>query len=72
MTQVPTKQQLIPVPLNVAANDDEPLEDDLGGAVYDYEPDEAAILDDLLPRNVAVQIYRGLSLKTLRPNKVQV
>ncbi|GHF20348.1 ATP synthase gamma chain [Kordiimonas sediminis] len=59
LTQVPTKQQLIPVPLNNAANDDEPA-DDLGGAVYEYEPDEAAILEDLLPRNVAVQVYRAL------------
>ena len=30
------------------------------GASYEYEPDEAEILDDLLPRNVAVQIYRAL------------
>ncbi len=59
LTQIPTKQQLIPVPLLSAANDEEPA-DELGGASYDYEPDEASILEDLLPRNVAVQIYRGL------------
>ncbi|MFC3052729.1 F0F1 ATP synthase subunit gamma [Kordiimonas pumila] len=58
LVQINTKQQLIPVPLPEIANDDEA--DDLAGAVYEYEPDEAAILDDLLPRNVAVQIYRGL------------
>ncbi len=29
-------------------------------AIYEYEPDEAEILADLLPRNLAVQIYRGL------------
>jgi len=59
LTQIPTRQQLIPAPLNVAANDDEAA-DDLGGAAYDYEPGEEDILEDLLPRNVAVQIYRGL------------
>ena len=29
-------------------------------AFYDYEPDEAEILADLLPRNVSVQIFRAL------------
>lgn len=60
LVQLPTKQQLIPVALNEGANDDEPAADELGGAVYEYEPDEAAILDDLLPRNVAVQVYRAI------------
>lgn len=59
LTQVPTKQQLIPAPMPEAANDEDVV-DELGGAIYDYEPSEAEILDDLLPRNVAVQIYRGL------------
>ncbi len=59
LVQVNTKQQLIPAPIAVAANDDD-AGDDLDGAVYDYEPSEEAILDDLLPRNVAVQLYRGL------------
>jgi F-type H+-transporting ATPase subunit gamma len=29
-------------------------------AVYEYEPDEEAILADLLPRNISVQIFRAL------------
>lgn len=58
LVQINTKQQLIPAPIPEAANDDDA--DDLAGASYEYEPDEAAILDDLLPRNVAVQLYRGL------------
>jgi F-type H+-transporting ATPase subunit gamma len=29
-------------------------------AVYDFEPDEDEILVELLPRNLATQIYRGL------------
>ncbi|MDB2536928.1 F0F1 ATP synthase subunit gamma, partial [Alphaproteobacteria bacterium] len=32
----------------------------LGGAAYDYEPEENEILDALLPRNIAVQILRAL------------
>lgn len=58
LVQIGTRQRLIPAPLTEAANDDD--SDKLAGAVYEYEPSEEAILDDLLPRNVAVQLYRGL------------
>ena len=52
-----TVQQLVPAPLPEAEEDAE-----AGGpsAVYIYEPDEEAILEDLLPRNVSVQVYRAL------------
>ena len=52
-----TVQQLVPAPLPEAAEDA-----GSGGAsaVYIYEPDEEAILEDLLPRNVSVQVYRAL------------
>jgi len=33
---------------------------DLGGAIYEAEPDEAEILAELLPRNINVQIFRAL------------
>jgi len=59
LVQVATNQQLIPAPIPTAANENDAA-DELGGAIYDYEPSEEAILEDLLPRNVAVQIYRGL------------
>ena len=55
MTQVVTAQQIIPLP--APREEDMP---DLGGAVYEYEPDEQEILADLLPRNIAVQIFRAL------------
>jgi len=58
LTQVVTNQQLIPAPIPEVAESE--MADELGGASYDYEPDEASILDDLLPRNIAVQMYRGL------------
>ena len=32
----------------------------MGGAVYEFEPDEDEILADLLPRNLTVQIFRAL------------
>ncbi len=33
---------------------------DLGGAIYEFEPSEEEILADLLPNNLAVQIYTAL------------
>ncbi|RMF10748.1 MAG: F0F1 ATP synthase subunit gamma [Alphaproteobacteria bacterium] len=59
LTQIVTKQQLIPASLEVQEDEDVPAPD-LQGAIYEYEPDEAQILADLLPRNVRVQILRAL------------
>jgi len=53
--QRPTAFQLIPTPVPEAED-----QADLGGAIYDYEPGESEILEELLPRNVAVQIFRAL------------
>ncbi len=59
MTQVTTVQQLIPPPAPEAtATAAAPAT--MGGAVYEFEPDEADILADLLPRNLTVQIFRVL------------
>ena len=55
ITQVPTAQQIIP-----AGADESEAEETGTDAVYEYEPDAAAILDDLIPRNIAVQIFRAL------------
>jgi F-type H+-transporting ATPase subunit gamma len=57
MTQIVTRQQLIPPPAPEAAT---PAPATAGGAVYEFEPDEADILADLLPRNLTVQIFRVL------------
>ena len=56
MTQIVTVQQLIPPPPPPA--DAAPAT--VGGAIYEFEPDEAEILADLLPRNLTVQIFRAL------------
>ena len=54
ISQIPTTLQLIPASVGSekAENGD--------GAVYDYEPDAGAILSDLIPRNISVQIFRAL------------
>jgi F-type H+-transporting ATPase subunit gamma len=54
IAQVPTAQQIIP-PIF-----DTKTADALGGAVYEFEPEAEDILHELLPRNIAVQIFRAL------------
>lgn len=57
LTQIVTDQQLIPVSISEVEQ-----AEDAGGAnaAYEYEPTEEEILDALLPRNVLVQLFRGL------------
>ncbi|KRE09909.1 ATP synthase F0F1 subunit gamma [Bosea sp. Root381] len=52
ISQIPTAQRIIPaeIPEGTKTTD----------AVYDYEPDENEILETLLPRNLTVQVLRGL------------
>ena len=54
ISQKPTALQLIP------ASGDTSKAADLGGAIYDAEPDEEEILADLLPRNISTQVFRAL------------
>ena len=59
LVQEPTIDQIIPVsPSAIAANDT--AKAGTAPAAVEYEPDEEEILADLLPRNIAVQIYRAL------------
>jgi len=57
ISQVPTAQQIIPATITAEAASQEAA---LGGAVYEYEPDEAEILTDLLPLNITVQVFKAL------------
>jgi len=59
LVQEPTVEQIIPVTVGAT---DEAAQSSKGGApaAVEYEPDEEEILADLLPRNIAVQIYRAL------------
>jgi len=54
LVQIPTELQIIPVSL--PANDGAAA----ASAAVEYEPDEETILAELLPRNVAVQLFRAM------------
>jgi F-type H+-transporting ATPase subunit gamma len=54
IAQVPTALQVIPPVFPEAPKESGPA------AVYEYEPEEDEILPELLPRNLAVQIFRAL------------
>jgi F-type H+-transporting ATPase subunit gamma len=57
VTQTPTARQIIPAKVEVKG-DVKP--GNLGGAIYEYEPDEETILAALLPKNISVQILTAL------------
>lgn len=59
ITQIVRRQQLIPF----APSEEDKRVAEAGGAQrasYEYEPSEEEILEALLPRNLAVQIYKGI------------
>ena len=63
ISQVPSTQQIIPLTVDTVAlaETEETAAEDAGPkALYEFEPDEERILAELLPRNLAVQIYRAL------------
>ena len=53
IAQVPTAQQIIPLEVSEATANG-------NSTSYEYEPEEDEILTGLLPRNLAVQIFRAL------------
>jgi len=55
ISQVPTAKQLIPAEVQAGG----PVVD-LKGASYEYEPDEAGILEALLPRNLTTQVFSAM------------
>lgn len=57
LTQVPTANQLIPASFPDLAEGEEGSSADIA---YEYEPSEEAILGDLLPRNISIQVFRAL------------
>jgi F-type H+-transporting ATPase subunit gamma len=54
IAQIPTAQQIIPLEVEEAQAASSPT------ASYEYEPEEDEILAGLLPRNLAVQVFRAL------------
>jgi F-type H+-transporting ATPase subunit gamma len=55
VSQTPTARQLIPAEVQAGA-----AALDLKGASYEYEPDEATILETLLPRNLTTQLFSAM------------
>ncbi len=60
MTQIVTPQQLIPFNPPAVEDGDDDTTDQGPKSVYIFEPEEEEILADLLPRNLAVQIFQAL------------
>lgn len=56
ISQVPTALQLVPAAVDMSAA----ATTGAATAVYEYEPDAGAILSDLIPRNISVQVFRAL------------
>ena len=59
ITQEVTQQQLIPLDVSDSSKEDKEG-NNAAKAIYDYEPDEETILNDLLPKNVSIQIFKVL------------
>lgn len=55
INQQPTRLQLIPANIGEVA-----VSNNINGALYEYEPDAASILDVLIPGNLTVQVFRAL------------
>jgi len=58
MTQIVTENQIIPARVPEVAK--ETAAPTGPSALYEYEPDEESILEALLPRNVATQVYSAM------------
>jgi F-type H+-transporting ATPase subunit gamma len=59
ITQEVTPLQVIPFQLEEVDSNEEEQDDELK-ALYEYEPSEEDILEELLPRNLSVQIFRAM------------
>ncbi len=53
ITQIPQAQQIIP------ADIDENEKKDMQSQSYDFEPDEDEILENLLPKNISIQVFKA-------------
>ncbi|MDP7142186.1 MAG: F0F1 ATP synthase subunit gamma [Alphaproteobacteria bacterium] len=64
LTQRPMAQQLIPFSMTFdgddAVNDNDGLDADLMSMPYEFEPSQDAIFEQLLPKNLGVQVFRAL------------
>ena len=52
MTQIPEAQQIIPTEIKKNSQKNEEV-------LYEFEPDEDEILEDLLPKNISTQVFKA-------------
>ena len=57
ISQEPTAKQIIPAKIERIEGQGEVAS---SAVIYEYEPSEEAIVEDLLPRNISVQIFRAM------------
>ena len=53
VTQIPTRQRLIPASVDTGAEEN-------ASTIYEYEPEPGEILEDLIPRNIKIQVLHAL------------
>src|SRR5690606_6501718 len=58
VSQVPQARQIIPAKIEKVEGEGEVVNN--SAVIYEYEPNEEAIVEDLLPRNVSVQVFRAM------------
>ena len=56
ISQIPTEQQVIPIEIISEEADDEKKEE----SFFEFEPGESEILDEILPLNFTVQVFKAL------------
>ncbi len=59
ISQIPIAQQLIPLPIDNELDSTE-LDTKSNLSIYDYEPEESDVMEDLLPLNLNIQVFQGL------------
>ena len=61
ITQEVSYQQIIPLDIKISNEEETKNSNEKeNSSIYDYEPDEKSILEDLLPKNIAIQIFKVL------------
>lgn len=60
ISQIPTAQQIIPLPAPEPKEDEAQAEEGAAKAACEFEPEEDELLASLLPRNLSVQIFSSL------------
>ena len=60
ISQIPAEQQLIPAKVPAPSGDEAAPAASSDGALYEFEPGEEELLEQLLPKNLSIQVYRAL------------